>query len=101
MYFQPLSGGASRPIIPVWQMGEFSVVPLGIYYVPCQPLGSVNPDMPVRVLNPVTGDDRQVATLEIPFPAPGLNDRLFRGLTRWPDDSLQQAGQQWSRPDVD
>jgi hypothetical protein len=28
--------------------------------------------MPVRVLNPVTGDDRQVATLEVPFPPPGL-----------------------------
>ena len=32
--------------------------------------------MPVRVLNPVTGDDRQVATL-VPFLAPGLNVGYF------------------------
>lgn len=40
-----------------------------------QPLGWR--DMPVRVLNPVTGDDRQVATLEVPFPATGLNVGYF------------------------
>jgi len=41
------------------------------------PDGNVKPDMPVRLLNPVTGEDRQVATLEIPFPAPGLKIGYF------------------------
>ena len=40
-----------------------------------QPLGWR--DMPVRVLNPVTGDDRQVATLDVQFLAPGLNVGYF------------------------
>jgi hypothetical protein len=69
LYFQPLSGGAARPIIDC-VTGWISVVPHGIYYVPCQPDGSVNRDVPVRVLNPVTGDDRQFATLKLPFPVP-------------------------------
>ena len=72
VYFQSLSGGPSRPIIACVGGSRFSVVALGLYYVPCQPHGSVNPDMRVRVLNPVTGDDREVATLEVPFPPPGL-----------------------------
>jgi Tol biopolymer transport system component/DNA-binding winged helix-turn-helix (wHTH) protein len=77
VYFQPLSGGASRPIIACVGGGRVSVVPPGIYYVPCQLRGSVNPDMRVHVLNPVTGEDRQVATLEIPLPAPGRNIGYF------------------------
>ena len=66
-----------RAIIACVPASRFSVVKLGIYYVPCQPDGSVKPDMPVRLLNPVTGEDRQVATLEIPFPAPGLKVGYF------------------------
>ena len=62
LYFQSLSGGAPRAVIPCVTYSWFSVVPRGVYYVPCQPHGSGNPDMPVRVLNPVTGDDRQFAT---------------------------------------
>ena len=77
VYFQLLSGGAARPIIACVPATRFSVVKLGIYYVPCQPDGNVKPDMPVRLLNPVTGEDRQVATLEIPFPAPGLKIGYF------------------------
>jgi Tol biopolymer transport system component len=77
LYFQSLSGGPAHPMIACVTSSRFSVVPLGIYYVPCQPHGSVNPDMPVRVLNPVTGDNRQVATLEVTFPAPGLNIGYF------------------------
>ena len=42
VYFQSLSGGAPRAIIPCVAYSWFSVVPLGIYYVPCQPHGSVN-----------------------------------------------------------
>ena len=69
LYFQPLSGGAARPIIDC-VTGWISVLPHGIYYVPCQPDGSVNRDVPVRVLNPVTGDDRPFATLKMLFPVP-------------------------------
>ena len=56
------------PMIACVTCSRFSVVPHGIYYVPCQPHGSGNRDMPVRVLNPVTGEDRQVAALEMSFP---------------------------------
>ena len=64
LYFQPLSGGAPRAVVPCVAYSWFAVVPHGLYYVPCQPDGSGNRAMPVRVLNPVTGDDRQFATLE-------------------------------------
>jgi hypothetical protein len=33
--------------------------------------------MPVRVLNPVTGEDRQVAALDMLFPASGLGVGSF------------------------
>jgi hypothetical protein len=77
VYFQSLSGGASRPIIACVTYSWFSVVRHGVYYVPCQPHGSVNRDMPVRVLNPVTGEDRQVAALDMLFPASGLGVGSF------------------------
>ena len=71
LYFQPLSGGGPRAAIPCVTYSWFSVVRHGLYYVPCQPHGSGNRDMPVRVLNPVTGEDRQVAALDMLFPASG------------------------------
>jgi Tol biopolymer transport system component/DNA-binding winged helix-turn-helix (wHTH) protein len=77
LYFQPLSGGAPRAIIPCVIDSRFSVVPNGIYYVPCQPHGRVNRDLPVRVLSPATGEDRQFATLEILFPASALRIGSF------------------------
>jgi len=77
LYFQPLSGGASRAVIPCVTASRFSVVPGGVYYVPCQPHGSVSRDLRVRVLNPATGDDRLVETLEVPFRSPGLNVGFF------------------------
>jgi Tol biopolymer transport system component/DNA-binding winged helix-turn-helix (wHTH) protein len=72
LYFQPLSSGAPRAVIPCVAYSWFSVVARGVHYVPCQPYGSINRDMPVRVRNPVTGEDRQFATLEMLFPASGL-----------------------------
>jgi Tol biopolymer transport system component len=77
LYFQPLSGGAPRAAIPCVAYSWFSVVRHGIYYVPCQPHGSGNRDMPVRVLNAVTGEDRQVAALDMLFPASGLGVSSF------------------------
>ena len=77
LYFQPLSGGASRPVIACVRFLRYSIARQGIYYVPCQPPGSVDRDMPVRVLNPVTGEDRHVATLEIVVPAAGLTVGSF------------------------
>ena len=72
LYFQSLSGGAPRAVIPCVAYSWFSVVPPGIHYVPCQPHGSFGRDMPVRVRNSVTGEDRQIATLERLFPASRL-----------------------------
>jgi len=77
LYLQPLSGGAPRAVIPCVTYSWFSVVPQGVYYVPCQPHGSGNRDMPVRVLNLVTGEDRQVAALDVRFPAPSLSVGSF------------------------
>ena len=36
MYFQSLSGGAPRAVIPFVTYSWFSVVPRGVYYVPCR-----------------------------------------------------------------
>jgi hypothetical protein len=61
---QPLTGGAPRPIIPCVAGTAFSVSQSGIYYVPCSGSHMPDPDPPVRVLEPVTGNDREVGRLE-------------------------------------
>ena len=57
---QPLGGGDARPIVPCVTGTAVAVTRVGIYYVPC----SSAPNAPVRLLNPDTGADRQVGTLE-------------------------------------
>jgi hypothetical protein len=66
--FQPLSGGAPRAIVPCVATTHWSIQPQGIYYVPCPANVGVTRDLPLRVLNPATGEDRPFATLkDIPF----------------------------------
>ena len=61
---QPLAGGTPRPIIPCVVGTAFSVSQAGIYYVPCSGSLEPDPDPPVRVLDPATGNDREVGRLE-------------------------------------
>jgi Tol biopolymer transport system component len=67
--FQPLSRGAPRQVIPCVTASLFATARDGVYYVPCQPQNRFSHDVPVHVLNPVTGEDRRLTALGIPFPA--------------------------------
>jgi hypothetical protein len=60
---QALAGGAPRTIIACVTGSAVSVTQAGLYYVPCSDPVRV-PDPPVRVFDPVTGRDREVARLE-------------------------------------
>ena len=61
---QPLTGGAPRTILPCVTGTAYAVTTSGIYYVACQAGSPPEPNAPVHVLNPVTGVDRRVGTLE-------------------------------------
>jgi Tol biopolymer transport system component/DNA-binding winged helix-turn-helix (wHTH) protein len=78
LYFQPLVGGAPRQQIACVTGSRFSVGPQGIYYVPCQTVGSLDRHIPVRLLNLATGQDRPFALLDdVVFPAWGLRNGCF------------------------
>ncbi len=55
----PLTGGVARQLTACVRGTAFTVVPTGVYYVGCDPA-----DAPVHVINPATGEDRLLGTLE-------------------------------------
>ena len=75
LLFQPLSGGSPRPVISCVTASHFSIGPGGIYYMPCAQTGEISRDVPVRVFNPASGEDRLFATLkDVGWPATGRQD---------------------------
>ena len=56
----PLSGGPPRPLIACVSPTAFAVAATGIYYVPC----TRETDAPIHVMDPETGADRRLGTLE-------------------------------------
>jgi len=60
---QPLAGGAPATLIPCVIGIAMAVTDSGIYYVPCS-AGFAPGQTSVRVMNPGTGKDREVAKLE-------------------------------------
>ena len=78
LFFQPLAGGAARPVIPCVASGRFAIGRGGLYYMPCQPAGSRSHDARIRVLNVTTGEDRLFGTLnEVLWPPSGRTDGCF------------------------
>ena len=61
---QPLAGGPPRQVIDCVAGTAFAVNPLGIYYLPCSGSSAEDPNPPVHVRNPVTGEDRTLGRLE-------------------------------------
>ena len=61
---QPLPGGAPITILPCVALTAYSVVPGGIYYVPCQDAVHPDPNPKVHLLNPATGENRRLGSLE-------------------------------------
>ena len=61
---QPLAGGPPRQVIDCVAGTAFAVNPLGIYYLPCSGSSAGDPNPPVHVRNPVTGEDRTLGRLE-------------------------------------
>jgi Tol biopolymer transport system component/DNA-binding winged helix-turn-helix (wHTH) protein len=75
LLFQPLSGGSPRPVISCVTASHFSIGPGGIYYMPCAQTGEISRDVPVRVFNPASGENRLFATLkDVGWPAAGRQD---------------------------
>jgi hypothetical protein len=55
-----LTGGEARQLVPCVWWSAFGAGPQGVYYVPCD--SSAHP--PIHVMNPETGRDRRLGTLE-------------------------------------
>src|SRR5262249_8447173 len=69
LYFQPLGGGPPQTTIECVTGARFSIGREGIYYMPCQARRTIEHDAPLHVLNPATGEDRQLTVLkDIQFP---------------------------------
>jgi dipeptidyl aminopeptidase/acylaminoacyl peptidase len=78
LLFQPLAGGAARPLMPCVRRAHFSIGPGGVYYMPCPRAGEASHDAPIRVFNVTTGEDRLFGTLnEVLWPAAGRTDGCF------------------------
>ena len=58
---QPLNGGAPQPLIACVSQLAFAVAATGIYYLPCLRDAS---DPPLHLLDPDTGSDRVLGTLD-------------------------------------
>lgn len=58
----PLTGGAGKQLVACVHRGKFAATPRGIYYVACD----FGPDLKVRVLDPRTGADRVIGSLDRP-----------------------------------
>ena len=61
---QPLAGGAPRQLAECVTGTAFSSTTAGVYYMPCSEGRERDGLAPVRLLNPATGDDREVARLD-------------------------------------
>jgi len=74
LMMMPLAGGDARQLVACVANSAFGVGARGVYYVPCDP----SPDRPLHVMDPRTGRDERLGTLE------GLGDRPL-GLSVAPD----------------
>jgi hypothetical protein len=61
---QPLGGGPPSTIIACVLGSAVAVTDSGIYYMPCPAASAPGETTPLRVLDPRTGKDREVGTLE-------------------------------------
>jgi hypothetical protein len=62
----PLPGGQPQQLIACVKNSAFTVGPRGVYYVPCDP----SPDPPVYLLDPKTGGNARLGTLDGLFQRP-------------------------------
>jgi Tol biopolymer transport system component len=74
LMMMPIAGGDARQLVACVKNSAFGVGARGVYYVPCDP----SPDRPVHVMDPMTGRDESLGTVE------GLGDRPL-GLSVAPD----------------
>ena len=97
LMIKPLRGGPTRQLVACVKHTAFGAGPQGVYYVPCD----ASSDPPVHVLDPATGRDRRLGTLQMyensaNAPPLGLSDFSRRTL-----NPLSAAYDQQRRPDVD
>jgi Tol biopolymer transport system component/DNA-binding winged helix-turn-helix (wHTH) protein len=78
LLFQPLAGGAARTVIPCVRAAGFAIGRDGLYYMACARDGKAAHDIPIRIFNLTTGEDRLFATLDdYSWPAAGQTDGCF------------------------
>jgi hypothetical protein len=58
---KPLGGGPTRQLVACVKPTAFGAGPQGVYYVPCD----ASSDPPVHVVDPATGRDRRLGTLQM------------------------------------
>jgi Tol biopolymer transport system component len=61
---RPLAGGTARTLIPCVTGTAYSVLPQGIYFIPCVTGFPPEPNPPVNLLNTATGEVREIGRLE-------------------------------------
>jgi Tol biopolymer transport system component/tRNA A-37 threonylcarbamoyl transferase component Bud32 len=81
LLMMPLTGGPARPLAPCVHDRMFEPAAGAVYYVPCEPYQ--NP--PIHRLDPVTGDNKVIGTLEpnayLLAVSPDGSDILYETLT--------------------
>jgi hypothetical protein len=80
----PLPGGAERPVLDCVLSGGYAVGPSGIYHLAC---GADPRAVPLCVLDPATGRDRLLGTVERPA----------MGLTVSADGKTSSTRSRWAR----
>ena len=59
-----LTGGAPRQIIACVAGAAFAVHQRGVYYIPCSGTPTPDPNPPVHLMNPATGEHHEIGSLE-------------------------------------
>ena len=93
---KPLTGGPARQLVACVKQTAFGVGLQGVYYVPCDP----TPNPPLHVIDPNTGRDRRLGTLEqferSPTAPPSVCPFRQTG-----SDPVSQAHERHCRPHAD
>jgi Tol biopolymer transport system component/DNA-binding winged helix-turn-helix (wHTH) protein len=78
LLFQPLAGGAARPVIPCVRGPRFTVGREGVYYMPCARNLEAEHEAPVRVFDVTTREERLFGLLnDASWPAVGQTIGCF------------------------
>lgn len=99
LLYQLYSGGTPHVVVPCLTRGStVAVGAAGIYYLPCLDERAI--DQPIRVLDPATGEDRSIGSLEAYYRPRDFYTANFRKLAVSPDGVILYARRQAAVADL-